>query len=318
MNLLVAGDLFVADRFRGRPLCGPSVESLFAGADVRLVNLEAPITAGTRARPILKTGPHLCATAETVLPLLARLGVDTVTLANNHIMDYGTSGLAQTLDALRTAGIRTVGAGMTLEEADRALVIEGDAGRIAVVNFCENEWANAGPGRPGANPMAFEDNIERIREARRTCDRVIVVVHGGQEDFHYPTPRMIKRYRFYAANGASVVVGHHQHCVSGYEVHQGAPIFYGIGNFLFTMSSSLGSWYTGLVLKLRFEAGRPLEWELVPVAQAREDYTLTRLEGEARERVLREIEGYSRVIADGPALQARWERFLAENARFYL
>ena len=226
MNLLIAGDLFISDEFRDKSILHSSVRDLFAEADYRIVNLEAPITTGAKKRRILKTGPHLHVTPKTVLPVLKDLRVNLVTLANNHMMDFGRPGLEDTLKSLGDEGIGAVGAGLDLAAAAKPVFFERDGSRIAVLNFGENEWAGAETHRAGANPMDVIENARQIREARAISETVVVVIHGGMEDYHFPTPRMVKQYRFYAENGASVIVGHHTHCMSGYEIHAGTPIFY--------------------------------------------------------------------------------------------
>jgi len=317
MNVLITGDLYVSDLFRDRDLCGPSIDSLFSAADYRIVNLEAPITGGAGGRGIRKTGVHLRTSAPALLPLLGRLGVDLATLANNHIMDYGRAGLAETLEALRQAGIGAVGAGLDPGEAARPATLERGGLRVSVLNFGENEWSSAGPGRAGANPSDVVENVKRIREARSGSDFAVVVIHGGLEDFPYPTPRMVREYRFYAENGASAVVGHHPHRVGGMEVHQGAPIFYSLGNFLFTQPSDLDEWYTGAVLSLRFRRGEAPAWRLTPVAQSKEDFSLGVLEGEPGAAVMRAVDAYGRTIADEALLGREWESFLGRYARYY-
>lgn len=318
MNLLIGGDLFVSDRFRGDDLLDPALVARFAEADFRIVNLEAPIAVRPKSPLIRKTGPHLSAAKETILPLLQRLGVDLVTLANNHIMDLGLPGLRETLQCLDRAGIRTVGAGLDLEEAVRPFIFEKDGMAVAILNFAENEWASAARGKAGASPLDVIGNLAQIREARKSCELVIVIVHGGQEDVPVPTPRMVKLCRFYAENGASVVVGHHPHCLSGYEIHAGSPIFYSLGNFLFTLPSVYASWYTGLVLSLQIQKGPGVSWELIPIAQDKRGYHLTRLAGESLEKVRGEIEEYARTIADEAALDRSWNEFLNDHGRYYL
>jgi hypothetical protein len=318
VNVLIAGDLFVSDACRGKNLFEPSIQALFAAADFRIVNLEAPLAAPDKNRRIYKTGPNLRGSPEVQIPLLEALRVDLVTLANNHVMDYGAAGLSETLVHLRSAGIRPVGAGLTLEEAARPFVLEREGLRVGILNFGENEWASAGPGRGGSNPYDPLAILDGIREVRKSCDQVILIIHGGQEDYNYPTPRMVREYRFYAENGASAVVGHHPHAISGSEVHRGVPIFYSLGNFLFTHPSPLASWFKGLVLSLRIEPGRAISGGVVPVAAGREDFRLTRLAGEPRETVDREVEAFSRVIANPAALLGEWEGFLAANGRRYL
>jgi hypothetical protein len=317
MKILIAGDLFISDRFRGRDLCDHTIDALFAAADFRVVNLEAPIAEDVDGQRILKTGSHLAAAGAAVLPFLMRLGIDLATLANNHIMDFGRPGLAETLESLRNAGIGAVGAGLDLPEAAQPFVFERDGLRVAVLNFGENEWASASPGRAGANPSDVVENVKHIREARRACDIVIVVIHGGLEDFRFPTPRMVKEYRFYVDNGASVIVGHHPHYVGGMEIHKGRPIFYSLGNFLFTQPSESELWYTGLVLGLEYRPGEAPAWTLTPVAQSKEDFSLRVLEGEAGAAVVRDVEGSSRTIADETLLEREWAAFLECYGRYY-
>lgn len=318
MKILITGDLHVSDAFRGRSLWDPPVAALFAAADYRLVNLEAPITSGRKEDRILKTGPHIRSSAETILPVLAALGVDLAALANNHIMDYGRPGLEETLGHLKEARIGTVGAGPDAAAAAAPHILEKDGFRLAVLNLAENEWSGAAAGRAGANTLDLVENVRQIREARRTSDAVLAVIHGGQEDYHFPTPRMVRQYRFLAENGASAIVGHHPHCIGGFEVHGGCPIFYSLGNFLFTSPSKYDWWYLGLALTLRFERGRETAWELAPVAQSRTDFALTALEGERRAAVLEEVREYSRIIADQSLLDAQWEDFLERYSPYYL
>jgi poly-gamma-glutamate capsule biosynthesis protein CapA/YwtB (metallophosphatase superfamily) len=318
MKILITGDLHVSDPYRGKTLWDPQVAALFAAADFRLVNLEAPITAGRKEDRILKTGPHIQASAETILPVLAGLRVDLAALANNHILDYGRSGLEETLRHLKDAGIGAVGAGPDAASAAAPYVLEKDGSRLAVLNFGENEWSGAGPGRAGANTLDLVENVRQIREARRACDAVLVVIHGGQEDYHFPTPRMVRQYRFLAENGASAIVGHHPHCIGGFEVHQGCPIFYSLGNFLFTLPSAYDWWYLGLTLTLRFEKGREATWELTPVAQSRTDFSLSVLAGQCGAAVLEEVRDYSRIIADASLLRREWDAFLDKYSRYYL
>lgn len=318
MNLLIAGDFFISDNYRGRSLFNSAVTEAFAGADYRIVNLEAPITAEIKQNRILKTGPHLRAGRETVLPLLNALKIDAVTLANNHILDYGRPGLKDTLTALNDARVKVVGAGLSLPEAARPALLVKDDIRVAVLNFAEHEWATATVHRAGANPLDPVESCRQIREARKTSDFVIVIIHGGFEYFPFPSPRMVRQYRFFAENGASVVVGHHPHCLGGHEVHGTVPIFYSLGNFVFTDPSPFECWYTGAVLSLLIEKQKGPSWELVPVRQSKLDYALTLLAGADKEAVVRQFGEYSRTISDDAALGRQWSKFLSDKGTYYL
>jgi len=318
LNLLITGDFCVSDSFRRESLFDSEIISLFACADYRIVNLEAPITIENKRNEIFKTGPHLYTTKNTTLPLLKKLKIDLVTLANNHIMDYGQTGLMDTLSALKGAGIDAVGAGLNLHEATKPVVLEKDSIRMAILNFAENEWACAKEGRPGAAPLDIIENIKQIQEVKANSEFLIIIIHGGHEYYNFPSPGVQKRYRFLAENGASVIIGHHSHCISGYEVHQGVPIFYNLGNFVFTEPSPFESWYTGLVLNLHIQCDRKLEWELIPVTQSKKDFTLSLTKKDKTKLMRREVEDYCKIIADKSLLNQAWKEFLSDRRRHYM
>ena len=228
MEISVSGDVYIAPELTGAVAAGEDLIRLMSGFDFNIVNLECPVVLDEGPRKIYKTGPHLKADA-SIFGFLRQLNVGVVTLANNHILDYGEKGLRQTLDTCGREGVLTVGAGMSLAEASAPLILEKSGIKVAIVNFCENEWSTASSTAAGANPMDFVDNLGQIRKARGMADFVIAVVHGGHERYNLPSPRMAKTYRFYAENGADAVIGHHTHCVSGFEIHGGVPIAYGLG-----------------------------------------------------------------------------------------
>lgn len=318
MKVLFAGDLFVSDELRGKRLFDAAVIDLFARADYRVVNLEAPLTADRKKNRILKTGPHLRASAETVIPALRALRVDLAALANNHLMDYGETGLAGTLAGLRGAGMAAVGAGSSLVEAAKPFVLERDGLRLTFLNFAENEWSAAAAGRPGTNPLDIIDNLAQIEAARAAGGPVVVMIHGGHEYYPLPSPRMRRLYRFYAERGASVIVGHHPHCPGGHEVHRGVPIFYSLGNFYFSGRSPYEDWYTGLVLELQIEGDQVLSWNLVPVRRSKSQDRLGLLPDKEADDLLRRVGDLSRIISDAARLGREWEGMLAARRDYYL
>ena len=194
MKILIAGDLFVSDQFYNDNIIDKSVQDLFSKADYRIVNLEAPITDDRSENKIIKTGPHLRMSEQTAISVLNQLNIDGVTLANNHILDYGTKGLLDTLNTLKRDKISYVGAGVNLKDAAKFITLNSEGMKIAIINFCENEWSIAEEDSPGANPMDIIDNAYQIREAKATHDKVIVIVHGDHEYYSLPSPRMQKQY----------------------------------------------------------------------------------------------------------------------------
>ena len=309
MNLIIAGDFFISDNFKNQTLIDSSVEELFACADLRIVNLESPLTANEPRNRILKTGPYLRSAAGTVLPYLQQLKIDLVTLANNHILDYGVKGITDTFSTLQENQINYVGAGHNLQEAAKPFTLEKDGIKIAILNFAENEWSIAKEDKPGANPLDIIDNVNQIKAAKATHDKVICIIHGGHEYYHLPSPRMQKQYRFYAEQGADAVIGHHTHCISGNEVYKNVPIIYSLGNFLFTMQSFYKDWYTGLVLEVEIKKGKILT-QLHPVRQREKTFELSLLKNDEKQDVLNRVSAYNSIIANASKLRNEWNSFI--------
>lgn len=307
MKLLITGDLVINQNYNITNI-DASVISLFEQSSLNIVNLEAPVT--DSVSKIDKTGPNLKSHKESTEEVLKALSVNIVTLANNHILDYDEQGVKDTLDFCEKIKVKTVGAGMNLQEASKILYIDTIEGKIAIVNFAENEWTSATEKTAGSNPMDLIDNFKKIKEAKEKADFVIVIVHGGNEYNHYPSPRMVKQYRFYAENGADAVIGHHTHCISGYETHNNVPILYSIGNFLFTKKSTAQVWYTGLIASLNIQKGKNIQFNVIPIEQSEEAYKLSFPNESKSSTIYDQIEEINKVISDPMQLETKWQEFI--------
>ena len=317
VSLSIAGDFCITPPYLSKNLITEKISKLFQEFDINIVNLECPVNNNGEKSKIIKVGPHL-QTTEKIFEHLKKLNVTAVTLANNHILDYDVEGLQSTIDGCTKNDISYVGAGNDLTQASLPLIIEKNNIRIAVVNFCENEWSIATDSTPGANPLDIIDNLAQIKKAKDLADFVVVIIHGGSEYYNLPSPRMLKQYRFFAENGASAVIGHHTHCLSGFEVHNNVPIFYGLGNMIFTKTSTHACWYSGLTVKFILQKNQAIQWELIPIGQGAENFELSILEGLEKEQVLKEIETYSNIIADERKFKAEWISFVERSKAHYL
>ena len=204
--------------------------------DFCITNLECPITEASAK--IEKTGPHLKSSLNTV-EALKFAGFNIVTLATNHIMDYGVQGLTQTIEILENSNIKYVGVGSSLIEARKYLILEKEGKKVAIINIAENEFSNTNDNNYGANPLNLALNFEDIQKAKTDSDFVLIIYHGGNEHFPLPSTRLKETFRFFINAGASAVIAHHTHCFSGYEVYRNAPIFYSLGNFVFDYLNQL-------------------------------------------------------------------------------
>ncbi len=315
MKFLITGDFVVNQSYSAQDRIDRDLIELFSQSDCNIINLEAPIT--DSATKILKTGPHLKSDKKSTLEVLRTLNVHIAALANNHIKDYDQKGVLDTLDFCKSNDIKAIGAGSNLEEASKTNVLDTPEGKIALINIAENEWASADNNTAGANGMNLIKDIRKIQQAKKENNFVFVIVHGGHEYHNLPSPRMQEQYRFYAEQGADLVVGHHTHCVSGYEVHNCTPIYYSLGNFLFTMNSSYEEWYVGLLLEVEVKNGS-LTTNLHSVKQEKESFKLSLLKNESKAQILHVVDDYSNIIVNKSKLSDAWRTFVQLRSRQYL
>lgn len=294
-----------------------NILDLWHNSDLNIINLECPIVTSTDARPICKEGPALKTDLKAV-EYLKECGIHMVTLANNHIYDYGMSGMQDTVSALQANNILYVGGGMSTAEATCSRIITRDNIKIAVLNFCEHEFSIATRTRGGANPINPIQNYYSIQQAKKEADYTIVIVHGGIEGYPLPTPFIKELYRFYAAVGADAVIGHHPHCISGFEIYDSTPIFYSLGNFFFdNESEAQTSWNTGLILQLIFDSGQ-ISYKIHPVRQCAKEARTTLVDETEDAEINRDMQHLCQIIADDQLLAESHRKWIARHKKHIL
>ncbi len=158
-----------------------------------------------------------------------------VTLANNHIMDFGEKAFNRTIDILKENGIKYFGAGRREENFNNPLIIEFEGKRIGLLGYsCPSTHAIFGDSRDsGSAKLDVEEVIREIKSLRVRVDFIIIEPHWGIQDISIPkfSDREIA-HRLIDA-GANLIIGHHAHIIQSYEIYKDRYIFYGIGNFIF-------------------------------------------------------------------------------------
>ena len=286
----------------------------FSTACLVVANLECPLTRCTQRTP--KVGPHLKADPVTV-EVLKQCNVDVANLANNHIMDFGEAGLLDTIDALTRAGIETVGAGMNLDEACRPLVRTVKGIRLALLSCCETEFNIAGDGA-GCAPIVERRVVHMIRAAKADGAKVVIVsLHCGSEHYPLPSPRIQRLCRQIAEGGAAAVVCHHTHIFSGFEVHEGVPIFYGLGNFIFDRRyrECPPHWHVGFMAQIAFSQDSAVAFTLTPYTFDSVSTILKPLAPHGLLAFQERIQALSEVIADENRLARIWRRHATRRYR---
>lgn len=233
--------------------------------DYRIANLESPFCFDSLAAPIKKSGPHLKMQKNSI-PFFKNLHVNGYTLANNHLGDYGETGVADTIRVLKNLNKDYVGSSEDYEKTYLPLrkMIKGI--KLSFVSVCENEFGIARDEKIGAAGFNREKMKQVLAEESQWSDFNIVIFHGGTENYPYPSPEQKDRYHELVDMGAGVVVGMHSHCPQGYEIYCGAPIVYGTGNFFFPRSceTPFEGWKIGYISRLKLQKGCIPELEIIP------------------------------------------------------
>ncbi len=322
ININIAGDLFLGRRIEPIAKDDPAslfdkmIINLFRNADFNIINLESPLTDAGEEYQISKSGPFLKASPSTV-GALNLLNINLVTLANNHIYDYGDKGVADTINVCKSQNISTVGAGSNLSQASEIFLKKIDEITIGVVNITENEWSIANAVHGGANPIDIVANTRTLHVAKQLADIVILIVHGGHERFYYPSPRMVDLYHYYAEEGASLVISHHSHCISGYEIYNEVPIFYGLGNFLFDSLIDFEGWYTGVLLNIQINSNKEISWNLLPYEQCKGEFQVELLDESKKQKIEDEILAINEIIADPLKLKSKYNDLILSQEDFF-
>jgi poly-gamma-glutamate synthesis protein (capsule biosynthesis protein) len=222
-------------------------------ADLTFGNLENPISSrgvnlgsvySFRADPRSVTGLKLA-------------GFDVLSIANNHLWDYGGEAFLDTMAILRSAGIDFVGGGLNYDEAHQPVIKTVYGTKIAYLGYTNLLPAVYGSktASPASALLDLNKVIEDIKKAKTEADIVIVSVHWGEEYQSSANDYQKQVGRALVTAGASLVVGHHPHVIQEVEHYQGGWIAYSLGNFVFDQNFSKET-QEGLLLKVKVEEGK--------------------------------------------------------------
>ena len=290
-EITIAGDLcltedgFVIDKYDTvndlKQCISPEILQITNESDLFYVNHEYTIS--DRGTPLAGKYYTFRAKPERV-SILKEMGTDIVSLANNHVYDYGEEALLDTVDLLENAGIPYVGGGRNIDEAKRPIYFIINGIKIGFVGASNGERIRYTPQatEESAGILRAYDTTEYnqvIREASMECDYLIAYIHWGTEDSNYLNSDQQRWGREFLASGADIVIGGHPHVLQGIEYVDGKPIIYSLGDFWFNHETK----YTG-VLKLNIQYDGLREMSFVPCLQR--DFTTQYLHTEEEQRKL--------------------------------
>ncbi len=267
VTLIAAGDLNVAHWLtgiieqKGRAYPFRHLKKSLADADIIFANLEAPFTdqeTSVEKSFVFKADPdHADA--------LPEWGVNLVSLANNHIMDYGPEGLVETIEVLNKNKVHHAGAGSNYQLAKKPALFEIKNTRIALLAYSmtlpKAFWANdSTSGTAYPYPV---DMRRSIGDARNNAEIVLVSFHWGEELATAPKEYQVKMAHLAVDAGADAVFGHHPHVLQGVEVYKNRVIAYSLGNFVFASYSTKA--LDSALLKMNFEDGQIGSAQVLPI-----------------------------------------------------
>lgn len=240
-TIIFTGDVLFANAFQAGynangisgVISGPLLGRL-KDADILMINNEFPFS--DRGAPMAdKQFTFRC--SPSYAKALNEMGVDIVSLANNHTLDYGKEALSDTFLALDDVGVLYAGAGDSVERAEQLQVIEANGkkfGFLAVSRVIPTADWKVEVSAPGLF-HCYDDTrlIELVEKAQDECDFLTVFAHWGVEYDAYPQSYQTKIAQKCAAAGADLIIGSHTHCLQGIEYMDGVPVFYSLGNFIF-------------------------------------------------------------------------------------
>lgn len=317
IQLIIGGDLVPTqsniDLFNKadiNSLLGEGLLSLWNSADMRIFNLEVPLT--DNEDPIAKCGPNLIAPTCAVKGIKA-LNPSLLNLANNHIFDQGEQGLKSTENILNKKEIPFIGVGDNIFESITPYIFQSDGLNIGVYACAEHEFTIATENTPGANPFDPLESLDHIHNLKDECDYVIVLYHGGKEHYRYPSPYLQKACRKMVQKGANLVVCQHSHCIGCFEKYEDSTIIYGQGNFLFDYSES-EFWKTSLLMKVNINDGLLVEY--IPIVKKGNSVRLA--SGQVADDIQAAFQHRSNEILQEGFIEEQYRKFAQDNMQNYL
>jgi hypothetical protein len=316
-NIIIGADI-VPTKFNMELFINSDVEALFGKgildvlekSDLRIFNLETPLC--NVKKPIPKCGPNLIAPTASVKGISA-IKPSLLCLANNHILDHDEQALFKTIEVLDKEGINHCGAGKNLEEAKKPFILYKNGLKIGVYTCAEHEFTIATENSAGANPYEPLESFDHVSELRKSCDYVIVLYHGGREEYRYPSPNTQKVCRKFIEKGADLIITQHTHCIGCYEDYKGSTIVYGQGNFMFIYGEDDSEeWQTSILVNVKISDDKKVTVDYIPLI--RHDNGMRLSNDEEGKKILDAFYRRSKEISEDPDfVKNKWREYCSKT-----
>lgn len=301
LKVVAAGDIMLsANRAAGVQMAEhgykypfEGVKDILSAGDITFANMECPISTSGKKLP----GKGITFRADpAVVDAVKYAGIDVLSLANNHILDYDDPALLDTLRLLDGAGIYRAGAGENIEQAREPAIVEKNGLKMAFLAYSDmadiyfsNSYKKvfaAAEDRPGVAPTDIGMILEDVRAAKQQADIVAVSLHWGVEDSNKVTDEQIKMAHSIIDAGADVILGHHPHVLQGVEIYNGKVIAYSLANLVFDQLKENNK--QSMILEMDYEDGKWVKAVAYPVYMEQKGHPVI-ASGDKREEILNKI-----------------------------
>lgn len=258
-SLVFTGDIgfdrYMYGQWNDEELLSAEILDFLHSADHVIPNVEGPIAQVPQNTEKSGVKQLLHTIDPDAVKVLDKMHADIWNICNNHIMDAGEFGIESTLNIAKEKGVKTIGAGMNIQEAREPVIID-EAGGIGLFGVgYQRACRKADTDKAGCYSWSDLEAIRKtISDIKKTCRWCVVVAHAGEEFTPLPSPYTRERYLQYLDMGADIVVGHHPHVPMNYETVGDKMIFYSLGNFIFDTDYQRSQHKTeyGVIVKINF------------------------------------------------------------------
>lgn len=297
-KILCLGDLLIANGIEnaacnhGLDYPYRKVEGLLKRYDIVFANLESSITA--RGKEFTNKTWRFRASPGTA-SYLTNLKLDVLSVANNHMLDYGETGMSDTLQFLKKWGVGYTGAGMNITEARTPAELIVSNRKTVFLAYCSilpSEFF-AQSNKPGTAPFNLDWIKKDIAQHKTQDNLVLISLHWGTEGSHEVMPWQIESAHQMIEAGADAIIGHHPHVIQGIEIYLGKPVIYSLGNAICGFYND--KYDDNIFVSLNYSNKTLDSLEIIPVAGKNDEtaFQAYPLSGEPAERTLQLLENYS-------------------------
>ncbi len=321
IRILVGGDFLPILRSEPFAKAGdvkalfPDHLALFQSADLFVLNLECPLCSFDQ--PAKKGISHAFRAHPECVKVLNAMGITTVNLSNNHIMDYQEDGFRETIHHLDDAGIEHFGAGMNLKEAEIPWKRELRGCKVGMVGISSHEFNIASSDTAGAYPIDVYTIGQKLEALRVEVDFLLVLVHAGNYNYRYPSPRLQKLCRMLVDFGAGAVICQHSHIAGTIEEYNNALIVYGQGNFLFDHKHRSKEWNEAFLVELHIGKDAGKRYLLHPFEQSGNEPGVRKLSAEGEENFWLTITDRNKRLIEPGGVERLWQDWCRQSEGDY-